>query len=175
MWKHALKHRLSPTSVGAIAEYSAHPYTAPPFVPMGRVDAFSVAYVVDGPAFYDRWRAGCAGRCVPAVQPGQQPSLRSPLCVAGHADLGLEREGRRRLAAQQARYLRGDRQPSVQLRFVCVRQCSAPPHGLHRQEKPEMGTTVRPVVLAGGQCADRPWQCSQGAACDADHHAYLAA
>lgn len=109
MWKHALKHRLSPTSAGAIAEYSAHPYTAPPFLPMGRVDAFSVAYVVDEPALSDRWRAGCVGRCVPAVQSGQQPSLRSPLCVAGHADPGLEREGRRRLAAQQARYLRGNR------------------------------------------------------------------
>ncbi len=33
--KHALKHRLSPTSIAAIAENSAHPYTAPPFVPVG--------------------------------------------------------------------------------------------------------------------------------------------
>lgn len=67
MWKHALKHRLSPTCVGAIAEYSVHPYTAPPFVPIGRVDAVSVTYVVDEPALYGRRGIGRAYRCVPAV------------------------------------------------------------------------------------------------------------
>src|SRR5476649_1502170 len=97
--KHVLKHRLSPTSVGAIAEYSAHPYTAPPFVQMGRIDAFSVTYVVDGPALYGRRCAGRVAGYLPAVQSGQQSPVCSPLRAACDVDTAAEREGGCRLAA----------------------------------------------------------------------------
>jgi 1-acyl-sn-glycerol-3-phosphate acyltransferase len=63
-----------------IAELSAQPYTAPPLVPIGRVDAFSVAYVVDGSAFYV---AGVLGLLIGICRPFNPDNSR--LCARFYA------------------------------------------------------------------------------------------